>query len=115
MRKVDLNSYLPQVIGDAKEIIEMNRVEDIELTDIWKEADRNFWNRWILTSDERGLERYESLLQLEPEGSIDQRRRTAWYEWNKYIIYTDRSVRALLDGLLGADGYACLLYTSRCV
>lgn len=104
-RMVDLNSYLPQVVGDAREIRDMNRVEDLELNGLWYETEKLFYNRWILTADEDGLARYESLLGLKPKGDLLERRRVVWYEWNKNVIYTDRSVRRILDQLLGPDGY----------
>lgn len=42
MRKriVDLNSYLPQVVGDAREVKEMNRVEDLEFNKVWDGAEK---------------------------------------------------------------------------
>lgn len=114
-RQVNLNSYLPQVVGGAAEIREMNRVEDEELTALWGHADRVFWNRWILSADEIGLQRYESLLGISPQGDLGERRKTAHYEWNKYIKYTDRSVRALLAQLLGEDGFYMEIYYDRYV
>lgn len=114
-RKIDLNSYLPQVVGDAREVKEMNRVEDIELEEVWDHTEKLFYNRWILTADEDGLERYEKLLGIKPTGDIFERRREAWYEWNRYVIYTDRSVRKLMSLLLSEDGFEMDIFYNRYV
>lgn len=100
-RVVRLNDYLPQVIGDAEEIKEMNLVEDLELGDLWVHAERIFFNRWILTADDDGIRRYEKLLKLKSVGELEDRRRKVWFEWNKQTKYTERSLRQLMDGLLG--------------
>lgn len=114
-RQVNLNSYLPQVVGGAAEIREMNRVEDEELTALWGHADRVFWNRWILSADEIGICRYEELLGISPSGDLGERRKTVHYEWNKYVKYTDRSVRSLLAQLLGEDGFLMEIVYDRFV
>lgn len=104
-RKVDLNSYLPKVIGEAKEIKEMNRVEDVEFNQFWERLNKMFNNRFILSADERGLERWEELLNIKPSGELEERRNKVYYEWNKSIKYTDRTVRKTLDGYLGKGNY----------
>lgn len=112
-RVVDLNRYLPPVIGDAAEIREMNRVESEELNRIWEEADEVFLNRWILTATEKGLARYERMLGLAGTGDLEERRKAVHFEWNKYIVYTDRSVRQLLSQLYGPDGFLMEIYHSQ--
>lgn len=105
LRDVDTNSYLPQVIGDAKQIKDLNLVQDWELENLWIYANRQYYNRWILEADSEGLVKYESLTGLRPEGTLEDRRKKVFYEWNKSVLYTDRSVRQLLDELVGVDGY----------
>lgn len=104
-REVKLNDYLPQVIGGAQEIEEMNRVEDWELKNLWDSAEKLYFNRWILSCDKDGLKRYESLLGLKATGDLEERRRKVFFEWNKQIKYTDRSLRQIMTNLLGLDGF----------
>lgn len=114
-RKVKLNDYLPQVIGGASEIAEMNAIEDDEFEVLWDFSEKQFYNRWILSADELGLKRYETLLGINGEGDLEDRRQNVWYEWNKYVKYTDRSLRALLDLRCGSRGYYMNIYYSRYV
>lgn len=99
------NSYLPRVIGDAKEVIAINEVNDNELASFWAYLNQIYYNRFICSADEEGLKRYERLLGIEASGDLEQRRRRVHYEWNKQLVYTDRSIRQLMTTLLGEDGF----------
>lgn len=112
-RIVDLNQYLPSVVGDALEIKEMNRVESEEMTRAWEEAERVFYNRWILTADETGIARYESMLALAPNGTLEERRRRVHFEWSKYTLYTERSVRRLFAQLYGPDRFVLDIFHNQ--
>lgn len=105
LRDVDTNSYLPQVIGDADEVKRTNLAQDIELKKLWAMVNKQFYNRFILTADDEGLERYIKLLGQDITGTTEEKRRKVHYEWNKNIIYTDRSVRGILNDLLGEEAY----------
>lgn len=112
-REVRLNDYLPQVIGDAQEIGEINRVEDLELEALWKGAEKLYFNRWILSCDNDGLKRYETILGLKSIGGLEERRRKVFFEWNKQIVYTDRSLRQIMSNLLGSDGFEMVIKYSE--
>lgn len=105
LRDVNTNSYLPQVVGDAKEIKDINASQDIELENLWALANKHHYNRWILTADGEGLKKYEELLGLNLKGTLEQRRKRIHFEWNKNIIYTDRSFRQIMDNLVGSENY----------
>lgn len=113
IRDVKLNDYLPQVVGDAKEIKEMNRVEDFEFGILWGKAEKLYFNRWILSADDDGIKRYEKLLGLKPVGDLEERRKKVFYEWNKQVKYTDRSLRKMMADLLGEDGFSMVINYSK--
>lgn len=104
-REVRTNEYLPQVIGDAKEMIAINAVNDVELERIWKILNDAYYNRFICSADSEGLRRYEDIIGIPSEGSLEERRRKVHYEWNKQTVYTDRTLRSLMNDLLGSGGY----------
>ena len=72
---------------------------------------KTFFDRFILTATGDGLARYEKILGIDPgKKSLDERRREVFFLWNKQIRYTDRSMRAMLDVLLGKSNYRMFLY-----
>lgn len=67
---------------------------------------KTFFDRIILTATGDGLSRYEKILGIDPgKKTLDERRREVFFLWNKQIRYTDRSMRAMLDVLLGKTNY----------
>ena len=116
LRDVDTNFYLPQVIGDADEVKRTNLAQDIELKNLWAMVNKQFYNRFILTADDEGLERYIKLLGQDITGTTEEKRRKVHYEWNKAVIYTDRSLRGLMDVLIGPEEYLMeILYSEYIV
>ena len=72
---------------------------------------KTFFDRFILTATGDGLARYEKILGIDPgKKTLDERRREVFFLWNKQIRYTDRSMRAMLDVLLGKTNYRMNLY-----
>lgn len=72
---------------------------------------KTFFDRFILTATSDGLSRYEKILGIDPgKKTLDERRREVFFLWNKQIRYTDRSMRAMLDVLLGKTNYRMNLY-----
>lgn len=72
---------------------------------------KTFFDRFILTATSDGLSRYEKILGIKPgKKTLDERRREVFFLWNKQIRYTDRSMRAMLDVLLGKTNYRMNLY-----
>lgn len=72
---------------------------------------KTFFDRFILTATGDGLSRYEKILGIKPsKKTLDERRREVFFLWNKQIRYTDRSMRAMLDVLLGKTNYRMNLY-----
>lgn len=104
-RKVDLNIYLPQVIGDAKEIKGIMDSENIEFNKLWEIMDLVHDNQFILTADTKTLNWYENVLRIVPKGDIEQRRKIVLIKWNRKVLYTDRALRQMLDELISNHKY----------
>ena len=85
--------------------------EDTEFDIVSYRLLKTFCDRFILTATSDGLSRYEKILGIDPgKKSLDERRREVFFLWNKQIRYTDRSMRAMLDVLLGKSNYRMFLY-----
>lgn len=106
LREVDTNAYLPQVSRDAKEMIAIHAVNDKELEEFWRLLNDLYYNRFICSADADGLSRYEKLLGITKKGDLSERRRRVHYEWNKQVVYTDRSLRQMMTDLLGKSGFS---------
>lgn len=104
-RFVDLNIYLPQVIGDAKEIKSIMDSENIEFNKLWEVMELVHDNQFIITADLETLKWYERVLKITPCGDLEQRRKIILFEWNRKVLYTDRSLRQMLDELLSKHKY----------
>ena len=105
LRKIDLNMYLPQVIGDAKEIKAIMDTENIEFNKVWQVMERIHNNQFILTADEETLSWYEKVLLITPSGDLEKRRKKVLVEWNRKVLYTDRTLREILDELIEKHKY----------
>ena len=105
LRKIDLNMYLPQVIGDAKEIRAIMDTENIEFNKVWQVMEKIHNNQFILTADEKTLSWYEKVLLITPKGDIEKRRTKVLIEWNRKVLYTDRGLREILDELISKHKY----------
>lgn len=84
--------------------------EDTEFDIVSYRLLKTFYDRFILTATSDGLNRYEKILGIDAgEKSLEERRREVFFLWNKQIRYTDRSMRAMLDVLLGPGNYEMTL------
>ncbi len=74
-----LLEYLPQVVGQIKEMGEICNAEQPEFENVRKEIDRILLNMFITTSDEHGIARFEKELGIipTPGQSIEERRMIA--------------------------------------
>lgn len=103
-RTIDLKKHLPQVTK-SEEMIEIMDTESKVFQEKWETLSVIQMNRFISTVDEKGIRWFERLLRIIRKGTLEDRRKKVYYEWNKKIIYTDRTLRELLDNLLGEDAY----------
>lgn len=105
---IDLLSYLPPFMAAYRELSAGLRAEEPEFWLLWQGAHRVLVNQFVLTADDFGLKRYETLLHLlpAPGDSIETRRARILAALMRHPPYTITWLRAWLDGLLGADGHS---------
>lgn len=113
LRKIDLNMYLPQVIGDAKEIKAIMDTENIEFNKVCQVMERIHNNQFILTADEETLSWYEKVLLITPSDDLEKRRKKVLIEWNRKVLYTDRSLREILDELISKHKYKMTIHYDK--
>lgn len=101
---VDLASY-NDYETEAKSIDWIVRCdsEDLELQVAAGNILRAYYDRFIMTASDYGLRRYEAILNLDSDGTMEERRRRVFIAWNRQIVYTHRSLEAMLSVILG-DG-----------
>ncbi|WP_277251232.1 putative phage tail protein [Peptoniphilus vaginalis] len=112
-RKVDLKSYNDyETIGKSPDWIDWSDSESLEFDFVAKRILKIYADRFILQASEYGIGRYERILGIEPgkNESLEDRRKRVYLLWNKKIRYTDRSLREMLDVLLGKTNYRMALY-----
>lgn len=106
-RKIDLNQYLPQVIGDAKEIKAMQEAENPEFALLWAEFVRFEKDVFVLTAEEYGIRRWVDLMELDvSQMSLEEQRALVILKLNENIPYTDRTLRKMLDIAIGQENYS---------
>lgn len=103
----ELTEYLPPVFKELEEIKEIARIEGITLEAEWEEVKNIISDQWIEIATERGIERREKMLGIQPfsDESLEDRRFKILSKWNKKLPYTYRGLEQLLNALCGADGY----------
>lgn len=105
-RKIDLNQYLPQVIGDAKEIKAMQEAENPEFALLWEEFVRFEKDVFVLTAEEYGIRRWVDLMELDvSQMSLEEQRALVILKLNENIPYTDRTLRQMLNAAVGQAHY----------
>jgi hypothetical protein len=106
-RDVDILSYLPPILRDIKEIIEIAQVEKPVLEETWKYIENALNNQFVVSANESGLSRYEKMLKINTPAtdSIETRRFRILTRYQEQAPYTWRLLKQLLDNLLGEGQY----------
>lgn len=106
-KDVDVLSYLPQVLHEFKEIVEIANVEEPILERLWEEVENTLNNQFIITANAEGAGRYESILKLVSGESetIETRRFRILTRYQEQAPYTHKVLEQLLDSLLGEGQY----------
>ena len=104
---IDLLSYLPPFMAAYRELSAGLRAEEPEFRLLWQGAHRVLVNQFVLTADDFGLKRYETLLHLlpAPGDSIETRRARILAALMRHPPYTITWLRAWLDGLCGEGAH----------
>lgn len=108
IRNVNLNLLTPyDPIGKAREFQERIESENIEFNKLWKNIDRVDRASFIFKTDIVGLIKWEELLSIRDVSnlSFEDRVKNVYIEWNRRVIWTERSLKGYLDDLIGVGRY----------
>lgn len=110
IREVNLLEYLPPYLQEYREIAETLDAEDPEFVLVWKGADRVLQNEFIITADEYGISRLESMLGIliSKEDTLESRRARVMARWNSTLPYTLPALIEKLKILCGPNGFSVI-------
>lgn len=110
-RDVDVGEHLPQdIIGKGAEFTLLREISNAEFKKLWETANRVIENMFIQKSDDMGIDKYIQLIDLEIGGSLEEKRKQVFLEWNRQTIWTHRTLEQYLDLALGKGFYEITLY-----
>lgn len=106
VREVDLVSYLPPFLAEYQETRLTLEAENPEFNLAWKAAHRVLKNEFIVTADEYGISRFETVLGIHPDpgDGLEDRRARLLYRWYTSYPYTWRMLLQKLASIPGAAG-----------
>ena len=110
IRQTNLISYLPQFVQEYREIkqVMIGETPEIQILEDETEIIKN--NQFILTCDEVGIKRFETLLGItpSPDDTLDARISRVITRWNDSIPYTYRGLIDRLNIMCGEGNYTLL-------
>ncbi|NLY80446.1 MAG: DUF2313 domain-containing protein [Lysinibacillus sp.] len=108
-REVDILNYLPPVLKEIKELVEIAYVENPIINALWQEIEKALNNQFVLTvnEDKNGAARYEKMLKLKVPATdtIETRRFRILSRYQEQAPYTYTVLKQILDSLLGEEHY----------
>ncbi|WP_400194603.1 putative phage tail protein [Lysinibacillus telephonicus] len=106
-REVNLLSYIPPVLHEIKEIVEIANVEKKPIEGTWQAIEDSLNNQFIVTANEEGVSRYERMLKMNVPATdtLETRRFRLLTRFQEQAPYTKTVLKQLLDTLLGEDHY----------
>ena len=108
-REVDILNYLPPVINEIKELVEIANVENPVVNMLWKEIENALNNQFVTTvnADKNGATRYEKMLKLNVPATdtLETRRFRILTRYQEQAPYTWPVLKNMLDSLLGEGNY----------
>lgn len=106
-REIDILSYLPSILHEIKELIEIADVEKPVLEALWQEIDNTLNNQFVITANSDGANRFEKMLKLQAgeSESIETRRFRILTRYQEQAPYSYKVLKQLLDSLLGEGQY----------
>lgn len=106
-KEVDILSYLPPVLYEIKELIEIANIENPVLSSLWEEIESYLNDLFVATASERGIARYEKMLKLNVPAtdSLETRRFRVLTRYQEQAPYSFKVLKQTLDSLLGEGRY----------
>ncbi len=108
MKEVNLILWLPKFLQEYREIKEIMSTENPEIEYLYSEINTTMDNQFIHTCNEKGIERFEKLLEITPNynDSLPGRISRVLSRWNDSIPYTYRGLIQKLAVICGEHGYS---------
>lgn len=106
-REVDILSYLPQILYEIKELQTVADIENPTLETVWDLVESVLNNQFILTADERGINRHEKILEIKSGATetLETRKFRVMSRYQEQAPYTYPILKGLLNSLLGEGKY----------
>lgn len=106
-REVELINLLPNVYKEVEEMQEIMKVENPFINGLWANTEQIYTDSFILTSTNYGLDRRFKFLNMPivPGEDRDTKVFKLLARYQEQAPYTRRSLKKLLDSLLGEGRY----------
>ena len=103
----NLLNYLPPILHDKKEYIQICKTEDVEINKLFTNINSLFDNLFLESLNLQGVKRWEKMLKITPKQSetLEDRRFRIITRYLTNLPYTKRSLHTILATLCGKDGY----------
>lgn len=107
IRDVNLIDYLPPFLQDYRELTLVTDTENVAFQELANESERSKNNQFILSADDEGLKKFESLLNIHAakDESIATRRSRVMSRWNDISPYTFHALISKLISLHDGDNF----------
>jgi hypothetical protein len=108
MRTIDLSEYYPSVVKDTNEFKALANAENPEFNLIGEYIEKAYNELFVLTSEDWGLDRMESLLGITKKetDTVEDRRTRILAKLNGDTPYTMRSLDSKLKTVCGEGNYS---------
>lgn len=109
-----LIDYLPPVLQQTREMQAVMEGEQPAVAGLWDAWKTVLDALFVRYANEQGLARWERMLGIRPRGtdSVEARRAAVLARLNEQLPFTERTLRLMLDGVCGPDGYTLVVITS---
>jgi len=100
-----LIEYLPNVLREVREFNLLTQAEEPELEELWSFLRGALDDQFIESLTDYGASRWEKLLKIVPEPTLERRRETIAARLRDRLPFTIRMLSELLTELLGAGNF----------
>lgn len=110
-----LLDYLPHFMREYYEMRKIMETEQVEIDQLWLEAENALADQFVLEATEQGVKRWESMLDISPKDTdtLDERKFRILTKLNQELPYTLRKLQMALTNLCGADGFTINLQAAE--
>lgn len=108
IREVDLKGFLPEFVGEYREIKEILRAEDPEIQAMENAVENARDCAFIMYCGEREITRFERMMNVFPAAgdTLDERQARVLIRWNDQPPYTLSALKEKLAAICGEDNFS---------